>query len=471
MEKSNIEELLNWEELSAYAETHSSRSLVAYPSSIEDCLKIMDYSKKRGLSICNRAGGYTYGDMILNNNQVVLNLSKMNKVLSWDKRSGEIIVEPGVEFADVFKLGLIENWTLNSCPGGMNVSIGGAVSNNVHGKDSWGNGNFGNQVLQIKILLSDGSIKVADRFTNERLFRAIIGGMGLLGIIVEIKLQLSKIPSPFVKEKSISVSNINESLDYLDNFKDNNDFSVAWVDAFKTGNNLGRGFVTTAKWIETEKKISKSYLNNSLKIPSKIFGVIPAKPFWYISRPLFRPLSIKNVNRLNYYLSKLKNKYFKEKFSLFTDYNFMHNKIPDLKHVYRPFGFLEFQPLIPKSSGRDAIQELFKICQYYKSESLLCGVKLHREDDFLLSYSGEGYSVGIDLQIGGRNKEDIKNFSKVIFEYTLSCKGKIFLAKDELLSGDYFKKMYPNYETFFKIKKELDPNQLFQSDMFRRLIG
>ena len=149
----------------------------------------------------------------------------------------------------------------------------------------------------------------------------------------------------------------------------------------------------------------------------------------------------------------------------------MHNKIPDLKHVYRPFGFLEFQPLIPKISGRDAIQELFKICQHYKSESLLCGVKLHKEDEFLLSYSGEGYSIGIDLQVGGRNKEDIKKFSKVIFEYTLSCEGKIFLAKDELLSADYFKKMYPNSGKFLKIKKDLDPDQLFQSDMFRRLIG
>ena len=97
---------------------------------------------------------------------------------------------------------------------------------------------------------------------------------------------------------------------------------------------------------------------------------------------------------------------------LFSEYNFMHNKIPDIKHVYRPHGFLEFQPLIPKKDGSEKLKELLILCQHFGSESLLCGMKAHKADDYLISYEGDGYSIGVDIQIGGRSKDQINQFTK-----------------------------------------------------------
>ena len=148
----------------------------------------------------------------------------------------------------------------------------------------------------------------------------------------------------------------------------------------------------------------------------------------------------------------------------------MHNKIPDLKQVYRPFGFLEFQPIIPKKCGSEAMREVFEIAHRFGCQSLLCGVKAHQADDNMLSYSGDGYSFGIDVQVRGRNMERVGKFAETLFQFIQDCGGKTFLAKDELLSRDLFQKMYPRYEEFLGIKQQLDPHELFASDMYRRLL-
>ncbi len=203
-------------------------------------------------------------------------------------------------------------------------------------------------------------------------------------------------------------------------------------------------------------------------MPTRIFGILPSRPTWYLLRPFFNPASIQIANSFNYFLSNIKRS--KKHTMLFTEYNFMHNMIPDLRYAYRPHGFLEFQPLIPRKNGVDAVAEIFRLCQKYKSQSLLCGVKAHKEDDHILSYSGDSYSIGIDIQLRGRSSEQINKFARALFEYTLECGGKIFLAKDEILPRDIFERMFPRYKEFLEVKKSVDPLDLFKSDMYRRLL-
>ena len=97
-----------------YAETQSSKSLVIKPSTIEECKKIINYCNKENIKICCRGGGFTYGDMILNTDELILDTSLMNNILSWKPNIGSISVEPGVSFASIFKLSLLDNWTLTS---------------------------------------------------------------------------------------------------------------------------------------------------------------------------------------------------------------------------------------------------------------------------------------------------------------------------------------------------------------------
>ncbi|MBT4434746.1 FAD-binding oxidoreductase [bacterium] len=333
-----------------YAETHSSKSLVVKPSSLKECKEIINYCNREDIQICCRGGGFSYGDMILNTNELILDTCSMNNIIEWSAEMGKISVEPGVSFASIFKISLLDNWTLTSCPGGMDVTIGGAISNNVHGKDAWKNGNFGQQVTSIELMLSNSKILVIEK--NDSIFKAVIGGMGMFGLIVKINIQLKKIPSPFVTSRTDLAQNIEESIALLERRKKDSDFVVAWVDAFAKGSAIGRGYVSSASWVEDDLVTTPSDLNKSLTKPSLIFGFLPAKPFWFMGRSFFKPSVLNILNKIHYFVAKMKFSS-KNKLSdpiLFTDYNFMHNKIPNLKHVYRPFGFIEIQPLIPKAS-------------------------------------------------------------------------------------------------------------------------
>jgi decaprenylphospho-beta-D-ribofuranose 2-oxidase len=454
----------------AYAETIKSNAMVAQVRNVEDCQLVLEHAQKNQLTICPRGGGYTYGDMILNNGQIILDISQMNTIKAWDSETGRILVEPGVSFADIFRLSLTANWLLRSCPGGMGVTIGGAISNNVHGKDNIKNGNFGTHVRKLKLLLADGNILSVGPEENSDIYKAIVGGMGMLGIIIEAEIQLEKVPSPFVRNELKVAGDIEELLGLLDESSQKDDFSVTWVDSFPEGAAAGRGYLSSANWIETNKKASAEELATSLAVPTKVFGVLPAKPFWFCARPMFKPASLRWVNEVHYLLKRLRGKGHDTP-QLYTDYNFMHNKIPEFKHVYRPLGFLEYQPILPRENGKQKMKELLQMCHRFGTQSLLCGAKIHRADDFLISYEGDGYSIGVDIQIANRTAQEIETFSREIFKFTHECGGKVCLSKDEKLNAEEFKIMYPKYVEFEKIKERLDPGRCFSSGMYRRLFG
>ncbi len=205
--------------LTGYAETNLVECYEFKPKNLSDCKKILQYALKNNLSVCCKGSGLSYADIITNENNLVLDLSLMNNIKSWNKQNGEIIVESGVTFKQVFELTFLNNWILTSCPGSIDITIGGAVSNNVHGKDSYKFGNFGNQVKELTVLLASGEIKVIDKKSDLDFFNTVISGMGLLGIIIEIKIQLRKIPSQFVETQEIITKNIYETIDLIEEKK------------------------------------------------------------------------------------------------------------------------------------------------------------------------------------------------------------------------------------------------------------
>lgn len=452
-----------------YAETHSARSYVASVRSVEECQEVLDFCRNNHLAICARGAGYTYGDMILNDGHLLLDVAGLNKIIEWNEYTGRIVVQPGVRFSEIFRIALPHRWTLGACPGGMGATVGGAIANNVHGKDSWKTGNFGSQVIEFKLLTADGSILGVSELCHPEVFHAVIGGMGVIGILVEATLQLQRVPSAYVVVSSRPARNVGELIGMVDEACHTADSCVAWVDAFATGSQTGRGYVVQAKWVETDERVDPHRLTRSLTMSTRLLDIFPAKPTWSALRPFFWPQTIRMANMAQYYHALMKTS--ASQTLLFTEYNFMHNRIPDWKHIYHPHGFLEFQPLIPRQCGVDAITELFRLCQRLGCQSLLCGLKPHTEDDFLLSYAGDGYSIGIDIQVRGRKPSDIEACANAIYDYTLACGGKVFLAKDELLPRHIFEQMYPHHQEFVRIKNTMDSGHLFMSDMYRRLMG
>lgn len=465
--------IIGWEMVNAYAETRNTQALVAYPTSLDDCLEIIEYSKNNSMNICPKGGGFSWGDMILNNGHIIADMSKMRKIVEFKAEAEQITVQSGVQLGDIFQKIIPHNLTLPACPGGVKVTVGGAISNNVHGKDSYSAGNFGDQVVSIKILLSSGEMVEIDRKKKRPIFEAVVGGMGLIGIIIEATLQLKKVPSVFVDVTTKKQDNIKESLLYLEEAKKRAEFAVIWSDAFSTGKRLGRGFVKTASWSNKKNKMSMEQLSKSLEVPDKLFGIIPPKPVWYLGRPFLKPQMMRYANMLIHFIqTNTKTANIASTNNMpFMDYNFLFGmKFPFIRQLFLPYGMIEFQPFIPRSAGIEAVEGLLKLFQKFHCEPLFCGIKLHKNDNYMISFAGDGYSVGGAIQVRGRSLKKINQFARAVCEYTMECGGKLLLSKDEMLFRDIFQKMYPRYNEFIGIKKELDPMGLFSSDMYRRMI-
>ena len=467
-----LQHIIYKEKVLAYAASRITESYVAYPSNLDDCKEIIKFSILNNLTICPRGSGYSFADVILNNGNLVMNFSKMNLVKDFNPNNGQIIVEPGVCLSEVLLLSLALNFTLVACPGGSDVSIGGAIANNVHGKDSWKVGNFGENIVEIKLLKANFEIVSIRKEENNELFEAVVSGLGLIGIIIEVTLELKKIPSPFVSISTIPTSNLQNSIKVIEESKENYDFIVNWSDVFPKKTSMGRGFVSRSKWINHNEKLSSEALKESMINSEKIFDIFPSKVSWSLLRLIYGQNFTRVMNTILYNKTKLNYLFSgkKEKVLGFSDYTFMFRKLPGFTDLFKPDGFLHFQPLIPKKAGVDAVTEVMNICKFFKYNPLICGIKSHSKDNNMLSYSGDGYSIGIDVSKKNLDINNFNMFKKTLFQHTIDCNGKIYLAKDESLSKEMFQLMYPRYAEFLRIKKKLDPSTLFSSDMYIRLL-
>ncbi len=458
--------VINKKTVSGYANTLKVSSFIAEPENTNELINIIEIAKDKNLNICCSGSGLSYADLITNQNNIILKTYKLNKIINYDNLNGYITVQCGVTFNSIYQMTLIDNWYLSSCPGGGDVSIGGALSNNVHGKDSFRNGNFGENIEFFKILQSNGKIVQINK--SDEAFKYIVSGIGLFGIITEITLKLKKITSNYVEHKSVVHKNIDEIIEYHELNNPNYDFAVSWVDCFSNKIDIGRGLTKQATWCENERKTNIKILNKTLQKSKKIFNILPSYPTWEIISPFVNRKSFKIINKIYYNY----NKFFgvkHENIQLFSKYNFMHNKIPNIKNIFNPKGFIEIQPVLPKKNIINNLKDILKLSQKFNSESLLAGLKLHKKDDYALSFSDDGYSIGIDLNLNNRNMKDIEIFADELFSLVCEQNGKVYLAKDQLLKPKHFKKMYKNYFKFIEFKDKFDPDKLFQSDLYRRL--
>ena len=455
-----------WKSLQGYAETAHARCKVHTPNSVSEIQSVISEAKKSNVSICPYGKGLSYGDIALNDKNWLIDTSRLDKVLSFDENNGILVVEPGVSLGAVISQTLPKGWVPPVSPGDHRVTVGGALSNNVHGKNSWKLGNFGDSVISFKIVTAENLHIRASREENKDIFYAAIGGHGLLGVVTEVELQLLSVPSAYIDLEVIPCKNLDQLLQVSEESKRDNDLILAWVDCLATGKDLGRGFVERAKWCPDAGYASSTEIHKSLNESKSFLGFIPYDFIWLMLRPFWGRLLLKVLNFFLY--SSSYRKAGKKVRLLYTDFNFIHKKVPDLKKVYRPHGFFEFQPLIPRKHGPSAVRRVLELCQKHRCESLLCAIKSHSSDKYLMSYSGDSYSIGIDIH-GGKRRSQIESFSQALFDLTNDLGGKIFLAKDHWMNSQSIQKMYPELPEFLKIKNQVDPQKTFNSDLYQRV--
>ena len=404
-------------------------------------------------SLIPRGLGRCYGDSSLY--YKVLSMTKLNHMLDFDEKNGVLTCEAGVSLREILDVFVPRGWFLPVTPGTKFVTVGGAIASDVHGKNHHKEGSFCNHILSLDLLLPNGEIVSCSREKNKDLFWATCGGMGLTGVIVRATIKMKKIETAYIIKKTLKANNIDEILDLFEEYSGVT-YSVAWIDCLQKGDNLGRSVLFVGEHAKIDE-LSSTLRKKPLEIPKK-------KKF---TVPCFCPSFV-----LNEYTIKIFNAFYyniANKQTAIVDYDsffYPLDSIHDWNKIYGKRGFLQYQFVIPKEASKEGLKVILSKIAESGFGSFLAVLKLlGKENEGLISFPLEGYTLALDFPVCQRVFELLEELDKIVIDYG----GRIYLTKDARMKEETFHKGYSNLEKFLTIKYKVDPENKFRSLQSQRL--
>jgi decaprenylphospho-beta-D-ribofuranose 2-oxidase len=403
------DDILNW------SRTELSPCYVFKVRDIAEIMHALTTASTKGLSVIAHGTGHSYTDAALNTNGVLIDVTGMRRILSWDPEQGIMQVEPGVTLRDVVRVALADHWWPAVTPSTADATIGGCVAMNVNGKNAWKCGSFGEHLLSLTVLLATGQVLTLSPESNPQLFQALVGSAGLLGIITSITLQLQRIPSGSVDVLIRSAASFSEILTIFQE-EQSADFLEAWVDGFAGGRSLGRGIVTATKY--SGMCDGDSFQSQASRLPDQLKGGIACRA-GKIGRPVVKS-GTRIANNMMYWWSKWWDRKIIRQRSLFHSTYYPPAAFTGYRSLL-PQGTETFQAFVPRSQAEVLFKEIVRRSQEHHFMPLWCIIKQHRRDPFLLSYQVDGFSLEINYQIVARTVQRLLSGERLSSHtYTLS---------------------------------------------------
>ena len=407
-------------------------------------LELKKINKKK---IIPRGMGRSYGNSSIKKNSILLT-HKINKILNLDIKKKIIDVESGISIKDLLKTIIPKNLFLPITPGSQNISIGGMVASDVHGKNHHKKGSFRHQILELKLIDENGKLLICSKKRNRQLFNYTIGGMGLTGIIYSCKFKLIEIKSDLILQEKIKTLNLKETIEKL---KASNkwDYNVGWIDSSANMPQLGRAIIYQGKHLNSSKNTNLKYKENNVFTIKKLF------PSW-----LLNYLTIKILNKF-YYLINFKGK---SKINIF-DYFYQLDKIKNWNLIYGKKGFISYQLVIPEKHAFESIKEILEILIKNKCYSFVSVIKFLGRQDGFTSFGIKGFTLVFDFPYYKNIKAILKNINEIVIKYN----GRIYLCKDSFINLTQFKKMNTGFEDNIFKKIRSKKKKYFSSEQSKKL--
>ena len=446
-------------ELHGWGRASGTMAHLAQIDSVADAVSALRKSDTRR-GVVPRGLGRSYGDAAQNAGGTALDLTKMNRILSLDAalEPPTVTVQAGVSLDHLMRALLPFGLWVPVLPGTRQVTVGGAIAADVHGKNHHTEGSFGNHVRSIDLLMADGKMRTLKPIGDtERLFWATIGGMGLTGAVLRATVALQRTETAYFSVDTQRVTDIDDLMQQMSERDDNYTYSVAWFDAVTRGRHLGRGVLTRgnkASLAELPPKLRRDplkFVAPSLGtlpeiFPNRMINKATAKAFstaWYLKAPKHRTGELQNITQFFHPLD------------LLAEWN----------RIYGPNGFLQYQFVVPFEEA-----ETFRHCleMIVNSGHLSCLNVLKRFGEgnrSPLSFPMPGWTLTVDLPI----EPGLDKLCDALDTEVVAAGGRVYLAKDSRLSAETFRKMYPRLEEFLAVRREVDPDGIFNSDLARRL--
>ena len=415
--------------------------------------------KRRG--IIARGMGRSYGDPAQNGGGLVVDMTPLNRIHSIDPDTGIVDVDAGVTLDQLMKAALPYGLWVPVLPGTRQVTIGGAIGPDIHGKNHHSAGSFGDHVLSMELLVADGRVlHLEPTGETAELFWATVGGMGLTGIILRARIQMTFTETAYFIADTDRTDTLDETIAaHSDGSEVNYTYSSAWFDAIsappKTGRStISRGSLAT---LDQLKEFAPKLAKDPLKFKAPQLMTVPdIFPSWTKNK-----LSLMAIGEAYYLMGSP-----------------ARNQVLNLTQFYQPLdligkwnrgygkaGFLQYQFVVPT----DAVEPFKDIIYDIQSSghyTALNVFKLFGEGNQApLSYPMKGWNVCVDFPI----RPGLNEFLDRLDDQVMQFGGRLYLAKESRTSAEKFHAMYPGMAGWLKTRRDIDPTGVFASDMSRRL--
>ncbi len=410
-----------------------------------------------------RGNGRAYGDAAQLDGGVTISALPQDRFLAFDREKGVLRAEAGVTIADVLAVTVPAGWFLPVVPGTRWPTLGGCVASDVHGKNHASAGNFSRWVRALTLVLADGTELVCSAAESPELFWATCGGMGLTGYVRAVTVQLERIRSDQLEAQTEICADLATCLAALT--RDNHAFphAAAWLDGFGTGTRLGRGAVLRGRHArpaadftgDLERKLRSA--GNDLRKESR-FVVSRGTPD---SFP--KASTIRGFNAI--YLARQGQKP-RAGFASIASFFFPLDIFGHWNRLYGPRGFVQYQCVLPTVAAHEGFAEMLTRLQSADAPPFLAVLKRTGAEAGPLSFPLPGFSLALDFP---RTNPRLPDVLDEIDKRIAALGGRVYLAKDSRMRPEVFASMYPRLGEWLAIKRRVDPENRFQTDLGRRL--
>ena len=397
-------------------------------------------------SVLPFGNGRSYGDSCLNDEGIVLSTRRLDHFMAFDDETGTLRCEAGTLLSEILRVFVPRGWFLPVTPGTKFITVGGAIANDVHGKNHHRAGTFGRFVDRFELCRSSGERLECSTDENAALYHATIGGLGLTGLITWADIRLRRIESPAIDMENIKFDHVDRFFELSEESDEDWEYTVAWVDCTATGNRLGRGHFSRGNHAQGYRKVSAPGL--SVRVP--------------LTPPLslINPLSVRVFNTLYYERQR------QTRVARAVHYDpFMYplDSILEWNRIYGRRGFLQYQFVLPMAESRDGIREILERIARARFGSTLAVLKICGDvpSPGLMSFPMHGVSLALDFPyIPSKTLALFAELDAVVVQ----AGGRIYPAKDAHMDATLFRQFYPEWQ---QVESLRDP--AFMSSLWRRV--
>lgn len=425
-----------------------------YPRASQEVLKLvhrvasLDHVPK-DRSWLPYGNGRSYGDSCLNDGGLLLHTRGLDRFASFDTATGLLRCQSGVLLSEILEFAVPRGWLLCVTPGTQFATVGGAIANDVHGKNHHVKGTFGRHVLKFELLRSDGSRRICSLEQNTDLFRATIGGLGLTGLIQWAEFKLRPIASPLLRSETIKFTSIDEFFHLSSESDRTYEYTVAWLDCLSGGRGSARG-----------------HFIRGVHANANEGDLAAARPPRALSVPFDLPFSLINGSSLRWFNALYYHRQFehsRERVVHYQSFFYPLDAISQWNRIYGRKGFMQFQCVVPDASARDGLREMLREIAASGQGSFLAVLKRFGDvpSPGMLSFPRPGVTLALDFPNVGAATFGLLGRLEAI---TMAAGGALYPAKDARMSGSAFRRSYPSLQEF---SKHVDPQ--FSSSFWRRV--